>query len=73
MATSDDPFGRLPGDDSLAAVLRARQVPLQAELLRAGAQWEESLGLLRELSQHRRTFPSASEALAWYRRGRRSR
>jgi hypothetical protein len=61
-------FERLPSDDTLARWVRAQQVALQAELLRAGAQWEESLSLLREMVSHRRPFSSAAEALAWYRK-----
>ncbi len=67
MGTADTAFARLPGDDTLARAVRALQVPLQAELLRAGAFWEESLAILREMVSHRRPFPSASEALTWYR------
>jgi hypothetical protein len=60
-------FMSLPSDDTLGASVRALQVPLQSELLRAGAQWEESLAILREMVAHRRPFPSAAKALAWYR------
>ena len=67
MADPKSAFGSLSSDDTLGASVRALQVPLQAELLRAGAQWEESLAILREMVTHRRPFPSAAEALAWYR------
>lgn len=67
MAGQTNAFEKLPSDDTLAHWVRAQQVALQAELLRAGAQWEESLSLLREMVSHRRPFPSATEALAWYR------
>ncbi len=61
-------FERVPGDEMMARVVRAQQVPLQAELLRAGALWEESLSILREMVNHRRPFPDATAALEWYRR-----
>ncbi len=67
-AANDTAFARLPGDDTLPRAVRELQVPLQAELLRAGATWEESLAILREMTTHRRAFPSAAEALAWYRK-----
>lgn len=67
MTTGRSRFEALPADESRAVALRANQVPLQAELLRAGAQWEESLSILREMATHRRPFPSAEDALAWYR------
>lgn len=67
MADGKSAFQSLPGDDTLARAVRERQVPLQAELLRAGSQWEESLSILREMASHRRPFPSAAEALVWYR------
>lgn len=67
MAGQTSAFERLPSDDTLARCVRAHQVALQAELLRAGAQWEESLSLLREMVSHSRPFASAAEALAWYR------
>lgn len=67
MAEEKSAFERLPGDDSLASAARALQVPLQAELMRAGANWEESLSIPREMVSHRRLFPSAADALAWYR------
>ncbi|GAB4266214.1 MAG: hypothetical protein Kow0092_18980 [Deferrisomatales bacterium] len=60
-------FEKLPGDHSLAETIRVLRVPLQAELLRAGATWEESLAVLREMVSHSRAFPSAADALAWYR------
>lgn len=60
-------FAKLPGDDTLPAAVRSLQVPLQAELLRSGAQWEESLAILREMASHRRPFPSAADAVDWYR------
>lgn len=64
MATA---FERLPNDESRPATVRALQVALQAELLRAGALWEESLSILREAASHRRSYASAAEAVAWYR------
>lgn len=67
MAGGTSAFEKLPSDDTLARLVREQQVPLQAELLRAGAQWEESLSLLQEMVSHRRPFPSAADALAWYR------
>ena len=67
MADPKSAFGSLSSDDTLGASVRALQVPLQAELLRAGAQWEESLAILREMVTHRRPFPSAAVALEWYR------
>jgi hypothetical protein len=67
MADGKSAFARIPGDDTMARVVRAHQVPLQAELLRAGAQWEESLSVLQEMVNHRRPFPDAPAALAWYR------
>ena len=67
MADGKSAFERLPGDDTLAAAVRSLQVPLQAELLRSGALWEESLSILREMVSHRRPFPSAGEAVDWYR------
>jgi hypothetical protein len=67
VAFDGNAFQRLPNDDSRPGALRALQVALQAELLRAGAQWEESLAILREMASHRRAFPSAAEALSWYR------
>ena len=67
MADGKNAFSTLPGDDTLARALRDRQVPLRAELLRAGAQWEETLAILKEMANHRRPFPEATEALAWYR------
>jgi len=67
MADTKSAFESVPGDDTLPLAVRARQVPLQAELLRAGAQWEESLSILREMTHHRRPFPDAAAALAWYR------
>jgi hypothetical protein len=60
-------FENLPSDDTLSRTVRSLQVALQAELLRAGAQWEESLSILREIVSHRRPFPSAADALTWYR------
>lgn len=68
MSVTPSPFAVLKADDTLAAAVRALQVALQAELLRAGAQWEESLAILREMVSHRRPFVSAAEALSWYRR-----
>ncbi|GAB4246228.1 hypothetical protein [Deferrisoma sp.] len=68
MATENTAFAQLPADDTLPRAVRERWVPLQAELLRAGAFWEESLAILREMVSHRRPFPSAAEALAWYRK-----
>jgi hypothetical protein len=62
-------FERLPDDATRPAAVRSAQVLLQAELLRAGALWEESLAVLRELASHRRSFPSAAQALNWYRSG----
>jgi hypothetical protein len=67
MAGGKSAFEKLPGDDTLARAVRDYQVPLQAELLRAGAQWEESLSLLCEMVSHGKPFPSAGDALAWYR------
>ena len=67
MSPTNNPFAALAGDDTLAATVRALQVPLQSELLRVGAQWEESLAILREMVSHRRPFPCAADALAWYR------
>ena len=67
MTDGKSAFGGIPGDDNMARVVRAHQVPLQSELLRAGAQWEESLSILREMVCHRRSFPDAAAALAWYR------
>ena len=67
MASEKNAFQSLPGDDTLPSAVRSLQVPLQAELLRAGAQWEESLAILREMVSHRRALPSAEEALSWYR------
>ena len=67
MSATTNPFAALAGDDTLAATVRALQVPLQSELLRVGAQWEESLAILREMVSHRRPFASAADALAWYR------
>ncbi|WP_025321658.1 hypothetical protein [Deferrisoma camini] len=67
MAQETTAFARLPGDDTLPQRVRQMWVALQAELLRAGAYWEESLAILREMVSHRRAFPSAAEALAWYR------
>ncbi len=67
MSATKNPFAALTGDETLAAAVRTLQVPLQSELLRAGAQWEESLAILREMVSHRRPFPSATDALAWYR------
>jgi len=67
MADEKTAFARVPGDDTLAGVVRACQVPLQSELLRAGAQWEESLAILREMVSHRRTFLDAAAALEWFR------
>ena len=64
MATA---FERLPTDETRPAAIRAQQVALQAELLRTGAFWEESLAILREAASHRRPFASAADALAWYR------
>lgn len=60
-------FERLPNDESRPGSVRRLQVALQAELLRAGAQWEESLAILREAASHRRALRSAAEALSWYR------
>lgn len=67
MADPKCAFERLPGDDTLAAAVRSLQIALQAELLRSGAQWEESLAILREMVSHRRPFPSAADAVDWYR------
>jgi hypothetical protein len=67
MLNQKSAFEKLPGDDTLAKAVRALQVPLQAELLRAGALWEESLAILREMVSHTRPFPSAADAVAWYR------
>ena len=67
MADGTSAFQQLPGDDTLPGAVRALQVPLQAELLRSGATWEESLSILREVVSHRRPFPSAADAVAWYR------
>jgi len=67
MADGKTTFEALPGDDTLPRAVRELQVALQAELLRVGAQWEESLSILKEMASHRRPFPSAAEALAWYR------
>lgn len=67
MTDGKSSFERLPGDDTLASSVRQLQVPLQAELLRAGAQWEETLAILREMVSHRRAFPSATDAISWYR------
>ncbi len=67
MADGKSAFERLPGDDTLPAAVRALQVPLQAELMEAGALWEESLSVLGEMVTHRRPFPSAADALTWYR------
>ncbi|MDW7712296.1 MAG: hypothetical protein SCH98_17660 [Deferrisomatales bacterium] len=67
MADGATAFERLPADDTLPRAVREYQVPLQAELLRAGAQWEESLCVLREMANHRKSFPSAADALGWYR------
>lgn len=64
MATA---FERLPNDETRPAAIRALQVALQAELLRAGALWDESLAILREAATHRRPFPGAAAAIAWYR------
>lgn len=67
MSDAKNPFEKLPGDDTLPAAVRALQVPLQAELMKAGALWEESLAILGEMTTHRRPFPSAADALNWYR------
>jgi hypothetical protein len=67
METSRTAFDALPGDDSLPAAIRRLQVALQAELLRSGSQWEESLSVLQAMAAFRRPFPSAADALAWYR------
>ena len=67
MATHSNAFEKLPSDESRAAAVRTLQVPLQAELLRAGALWEESLSILREIVSHKRRFSSAADAVAWYR------
>ena len=64
---STSAFERLPTDESRPAAVRKLQVALQAELLRAGAQWEESLAILREASSHRSALRSAAEAVSWYR------
>ncbi|MBI5444960.1 MAG: hypothetical protein HY900_27590 [Deltaproteobacteria bacterium] len=69
MAEGGSAFERIPDDVTRPAAVRSAQVLLQAELLRAGAQWEESLAVLRELASHRRSFPSAAQALIWYRSG----
>jgi hypothetical protein len=69
MADNGSAFKTIPDDVTRPAAVRSKQVLLQAELLRAGAQWEESLAFLRELASHRRSFASAAEALAWYRSG----
>ncbi|MBI5014855.1 MAG: hypothetical protein HZB55_05110 [Deltaproteobacteria bacterium] len=60
-------FGALPNDETRPMVIRTLRVALQAELLRAGSLWEESLAVLREAASHRRHLPSAKAALAWYR------
>lgn len=67
MSEQKGAFERLSGDDTMPAAVRALQVALQAELLRAGALWEESLSILREMVSHRKPFRSAADALAWYR------
>ena len=67
MGSQTTAFERITAEKPLAAAVQARWVPLQAELLRAGAYWEESLAVLREMVAHERTFPSAADALAWYR------
>ncbi len=67
MGSGSTAFDQITADRSLAEAVQARWVPLQAELLRAGAYWEESLSVLREMVSHGRTFPSAREALDWYR------
>ncbi len=67
MADHKSAFESLSADDTLGSSVRALQVALQAELLRAGAQWEESLAILREVVSHRHLFPSGADALAWYR------
>jgi hypothetical protein len=67
MENAKSAFEKLPGDDTLAVAVRDRQVALQAELLRAGALWEESLSILREMVSHNHPFPSANDAVAWYR------
>lgn len=68
MADAKSAFDQIPSDEMMARAVRAQQVPLQAELLRAGAQWEESLSIMREMVNHRHPFPDASAALEWYRR-----
>ena len=60
-------FERLTNDESRPDAVRRLQVALQAELLRAGAQWEESLAILRETASHRNPLRSAAEAVSWYR------
>lgn len=60
-------FSRLKADESVAKTVRDLQVALQAELLRAGSYWEESLCVLREIANHGKTFPGATDALSWYR------
>ncbi len=60
-------FEKISGDETLASSVRQLRIPLQAELLRAGAEWEESLAILKEMINHRRLFGSAGQALAWYR------
>ena len=67
MAVETTAFSRLPTDDTRPAAVRPMQVALQAELLRAGALWEESLAILREAATHGRLLRTAEEALAWYR------
>lgn len=47
--------------------IRGLQVGLQAELLRGGAYWEESLAVLREMTSHGKSFRDGAEALSWYR------
>ena len=53
MENTKSAFEKLPGDDTLAVAVRDLQVALQAELLRAGALWEESLSILRTLGDAR--------------------
>lgn len=67
MASESTAFSQLPADDTRALAVRPLQVALQAELLRAGALWEESLAILREAASHGRPLGTAAEALAWYR------
>ena len=62
-----NPFEMIPHADTRADAIRALQVRLQAELLRAGAQWDESLAILRELITHRSPVSSGPAALTWYR------